>query len=315
MDKVLLDHWSSIELFCRIIDKYETTLNSKSNLDFSKKSELIDHFIDECKNKDYQQKIADEINKVRNNNYKLKFIEARRIYDLSNDINKGREYYIHKKELATIEKYIEGEKIRIQEITPFWRDKTKQVKFDNSRWYLYYYEDYETIDGNGSKEIVRTVIRSAVYIKSFSRIKMDSLWASTNDSRELNGTISTFGEKESYLLISLKTIEQEDEAYYQFHIGNKENIKQLAIGQYHNAGPEKQLIFSGVAILDSYNTLHQKGPISPKIFRQDSEEWKKLPIYVQIYLKDRRSEIGMPTDIDDSNKLMVWLDKFLKSEI
>ncbi|MEP7168171.1 MAG: hypothetical protein ABI855_02250 [Bacteroidota bacterium] len=330
MAHVLLDQWVAIELFCRIISEFEPSIKLS---DF-KNNNLIDNYIKKCSNNPhYYGAIVDKINekikpkgssKAKSSNesntgddaiiddkakykYYKEIKDRKRIYYLSLDIDNRRFFSIDSEELETIEHYINYSGIKKIQQHPEWLARTKQRNLEGTRWYLYYYEDYEITNENNKKEIIQCVVRATLFFTEFLKVEINSLDPSTGDKSDYVGTYSTINNEETHLQCLLKTKEQnKKDLHILFSINSHENLR-FAIGQYHNVGEKGGTIYSGVVLLDK-ELAEERGSISPKVFKQNNpNEWKKLPAYVSLFLKDKRSEITTPSGIKNAENLKMWL--------
>ncbi|MBK8875526.1 MAG: hypothetical protein IPN13_17055 [Bacteroidetes bacterium] len=300
--KVLLDQWSAIEMFCRVIEKFEKDVQLS---DF-KSNALITDYLDKCtsSNDDYYKKLAAEVNQIANKDFNLTPINEKRFFYISNDIRFGRSISLRETDKNVIEKYI-NHPIRLVADNPLWKTKIKQRKLEDTRWYLYYYEDYETSNSFGKKELVRSVVRTVVHFRPFAVLEQNGRSAKNDNKFVLHGTYSMIGEKEKFLQLHLMGNEGSVDTRYIFNIESTDF--KFALGQYQNSSDEDGYLYSGFAILDSFGAV-KRGSLSPKVFKQNAEEWNELPIYVRNYLNSSKCEIETPLGIKDSDQFLELLN-------
>lgn len=196
MTKYLLSQWEAIELFCKIVCKYENIRGyerTEANGEVYKPLEMGDfksndfllqtlrryenpvHFRDF--GEIYMKRIADKEGMPR--------YYPKTLYDLSREIRSSVPIVRTIDELSLLLVFI-GENPRKIPYRPLeaWYPSDKQRTFENTRWWLYHYEEY--IDPVKNKPQAG-ISRAVVNLKEFAKLTIENLDSSGGEpGREKN---------------------------------------------------------------------------------------------------------------------------------
>lgn len=334
--KLMLDHWSAIELFCRIIEKYSGSEEEKNTASLD--SNIIQSFTSErssgktsnqVKKADninvskitlgtfnktteiksvlvaMNERLSSEIVKSINKNISVKFVEKLKresfLRDLKNSILGEYIFFFSLEEYETIKHYLGLEDIKLftDTFAKKWDEKNKQREFEGRRLYLYHFDYYDSLDKNKLRRKIPCVIRSVVKLNEFLNLEIESLEPASDFSfisRNYSGRFTTYNEEETYLHFSVYPKNAKGDVHMLFYIGGNDEFE-LTVGQLHSVGNKGGSLFSREVLLDSKGAI-QRGSLSPKVFRKGvTEEWNQLPEYVRKLFNERVSVIHTPVDI------------------
>jgi hypothetical protein len=276
------------ELFCRVINKYET---GGSDLPHTPTVHSLNLLQDKCTIKyaeDFSRQCLKNIKHSRNldNNEKANS-KTRLLYDIKRFIEKGVPVMISSRKLESLYDYLEipnPHKLFVKQgVTE------KQRRFEDSVWIVYSY-GLDDEDRGGLEEI---------YLKfeSFGKVRIIDL------EQEYFGFYRTYGNAEHYILCEMKTNIQAKDLHILMYCGDEP--PKLMLGQYHNV-PGK--IVSGTLILIS--TEADFGTAQPRFILQDSMDYHNLDPEIQdFFSRSNLQRIVVPDKITDLPKLKRWLKR------
>ncbi len=326
MASVILDHWSAIELFCRIISVYKNIpINYFDN-------DLIKDYLNQAVKPVFYEDVQASINqKIKDNNYtivkkrrkkkksnapseestEIGVLTTKPIYDISNQIRKGVPIVIESNVFKAFQFYINNYKIATLphfDFTTEIEKKTIQRHLEGTIWYIYYHDQFEALNNSNDEQVFHSIGRGIVRFEQFLNINIHSLDAQTKRPVSHVGRYST-NIGEAQLHARLKTTSGKHDLSIMLHLGAE--IPELAIGQYRNMHESDSKIFSGdILLLRVKEEDIESNLLQPKLFlRDNSEDWEELDDFIRIFLGSDRSEIVTPTGIRNIEALKTWLNK------
>ncbi len=310
MSKFLLTHWEAVELFCRIMKRYDEQKveSSKSHegavtrpAKRAKKTEKIFNYRSEQVLKDYLEKAShDSFKKEVSDKISDKY-SSKIFFPLSMAVRSREPYMPSDDHLTKIFEYLGDPAFKLSEQnyrrTETWKPDKKKEYFENTVWRLYTFDEDTLTDENHSLKI--PVLNQAILkFNSFSKIEVKVLTAGQIENYV--GEFHMFGNL-SYLILKLRTIVGQKYLRFEFYVGQDQLVPLLAMGQYHNIA---DTIYSGTAIIVK-ETKHLN--LKPAIFNKAKDE-AKIPDYIWQYFETKSlNRLRTPAKINRPQELSAWL--------
>ncbi len=316
MTKYLLTQWQAIELFCKVVCKYE---NLKDQDSFEKKQPPNNPIkIEDFRSNDfllqtlrryenpahfrdfgeiYMKKIAEKAGISR--------YYPKTLYELSREIRYSIPIVRTIDEISLLLIFIDENPRRIPyRVLEAWSPSDKQRMFEGTRWWLYHYEEY--IDPFTSKP-QPGISRAIVSMKEFAKLTIDNIDASGGEpgrKEKYKGQYSIYkGSKGEYLLLECWLADShEKDLHILIYIGNDElKSGEIALGQYHNVN---NTIYSGTVIMEK---VRQQGSLKPAFFKNRD---KSVPtVYWDFFEDKHKNRIRVKSGIKLKETLKTWIEE------
>lgn len=312
MTKYLLSQWQAIELFCKVITKYENILAEEKKLkivpikmdDFSS-NEFLLQMLRKYENPVYYRPFGEVyIRKIASLEGITRYY-PKTLYELSHEIRFSIPIVKSMDELSLLLIFI-GERNNFMEYKPLnmWIPSERLRRFENTRWWLYYFEDY--FDPQ-TQSFQQGITRACVYFKSFAKLEIQDIDASKGEPGRLEKYTGQYsihgGLKGVHLLLEGNMgVNLARDLHILLHIGDDElRPGEIAIGQFHNV---QSSIYSGTVIMEKYS---QRGSIKPEFFKFGDKRID--PVYWRFFYKENKNRIRSEAGIKSKESLNLWLDK------
>ncbi|NID13501.1 hypothetical protein [Fibrivirga algicola] len=320
MTKYLLSQWKAIELFCKVVCKYEilqkeggnnSGLNKQTSLKVSdfQNNNLLLQTLRKYESPNYYRPFGDIYMKQIAEKEGISRHYPKALYDLSLEIRFSEPVVRTLDELLLLLIFI-GERSSLTNFTALeeWRPSDRQRKFENSRWWLYYYEQY--VDPENQTEVVG-LTRAVVHLKPFAELVINNIDASEGLPGKLgtyNGQYSIYGRTGKHLLLQGRLgNDQARDLHILLHIGDEEfDAGEIALGQFHNVN---DTIYSGTIILEK---VSQRGSLRPAFFEAGDSQIDS--VYWDFFKEKHKNRIRVKSDMKSKGKLRVWIDKKRRKE-
>lgn len=301
MAYVLLDHWDAVELFCRIVSKYDSIpmadfQNNNVLMRKLKKYEGVkpseDVSIKIFGLKEVTQRSGKEVNVKQVPRHPKAFYELGRMIRYSHPVVIDEDIFDQFSNFAKSKGYAPREKTLNE-----WRPSDKQRLLEGSRWWLYFYHQENEKDDVNKIKAVPGIAKSILRLNTFGKAEV----VGYKGSECYTGKFSIYDREEKFLLLemNLKGSKQKD-LHILFYIGTSKQID-LALGQFHNLG---RSIYSGTVMIEPIQTRNKKVEI-PEFIKAD--KIKELPDYVQSYFKEKKKNIlRVPCTITSVSDFREW---------
>jgi hypothetical protein len=301
MTKYQLTQWEAIELFCKIVSKYEGIDIEKFRRNDQLVLSLVKYSSDRLSIEFAKTNLQPIAQMVGQDNYYPKAL-----YDLSQEIRFSEPVVRSASRLLLLLKYIEEEYtlMQYQPLGSLWNPNDKQRMFEDSTWALYYYEEY--LDSS-IKKIQTGVTRAIVKLLPFAKLIIKDIDASKGEpgkEEEFKGKYSIYGGSvgQHLLLEGRLGDAQEKNLHILLYIGTgRFEVSEIALGQYHDVG---QSIYSGTVIMEKIDP--EAKDLVPKFFKKDDVGVEPV---IWDYFRDKyqnrlRTKIG----ITRKESLQHWID-------
>jgi len=296
MRKYLFSQSEAVELFCRILIKYEKELTQTSFNDLK----VLNKYLDQAERVSYCEKINSAI---------IKFTEEKDFggkvfYELSRNIRYEEVFTASGSTIDVLEKYLADPHYYIPrtEIKK-WTPSVKKMNYEGTKWAIYAFDELVKIEENNNLSITPVVNRGLLLFKPFGKVEITSYNIKTQALEKYSGEFHLYGDGR-YFLFDLKTDDAaEKNLKLEFFIGS-DNVVSIALGQYHNIDGA---IYSGTVIIVNETSNSKEIPIG--CYNSAVEEEKILiSDYIWEYFSDKRfNNLRVPGKINTIPELAAWL--------
>ncbi len=305
-----LSQWEAIEIYCRMVAKLEG-LSEKVFQDNTAIEEALSRYNTPQKSKAFIEAAEAQIAETDAN---VPHIFGGQhlglMYELSRNIKHGYAVILSTKDLGHISKYLNFTKadsefvnIMPQEYRAVkgFSPNNKQRKFENTRWWLYYYEDY----GGSIKRI--GVVRAILHLLPFGKAKITNI--QFNDKLKplkevYTGGFEMYPYNNEYMRLQLRLEKTGEKDLTLLVCVGLSTTAYVILGQYFNLS---QYLYSGTVLLERVNA---PGGLKPKFFeRSDQIDYKQInPVIWQLFEAETNNRISVTNTVFDFDSLGRFLD-------
>jgi hypothetical protein len=293
-----LTQWEAVEIFCKIISKYEDIPLD----DFQENNLLIATLTKYEKlslSTEFSKRCFEPMAKKEGSTVYY----PKALYDLTHNIRYSEPFTPSASLLILLLKYIgESNTLTTFNLLKEWVPNDKQRTFENTVWHLYYYEEY-TEFANG--HCVSGVSRAIVRLLPFGKLQIDNIDVSHGEpgnDEQYRGKFSIYGGKKgNYLLLEARMgSAAEKDLHVLVYIGVGE-LKQgdIALGEYHNVNDS---IYSGTAIIEK---MGGSASLESQFFRYGDTQIDAL--FWQYFTDKRQNRIRVKSGINNKKALQKWM--------
>lgn len=336
--RVILHHSDATELLCRVVCKYNSSLDKNDSKRIFKK----DVTINSLKNsfKDYIDLIdalssetkCDEIAKVIFKAHKANAHGSKSIYNLSKCVRSKEAFTYGSNVINMLTEYINAkldkeDKLYIPKCTPAetWAPDKKTNLYEDTIWNLFYWDERVKSQEDSTKE--QGIVNAYLVLKQFGKAEIYN-WNVDKDCQEFYTGYFHFFQKGEYIILELQTGD-EKHLNMEIYLGS-EGLVEMALGQWHNIN---STIYSGTLMITRMAEKIEDNPFSPFFISQSELEKTKnakknksesdleksldekdgvareLPSYVINYFKDKRLNSLRVKAINKVNTLVLWISE------
>jgi hypothetical protein len=313
MTRFLLLQWEAIELFCRVVCKYEN-LQGRGNSSKSKEG-YRQLELEDFKNNTF---LMQTLRKYENTTHSKRFSDIylrpiaeqqgnsryypKTLYDLSREIRYSIPIVRSMDELLLLHSFIDDIKPIPYRAIESWYPDNKLRTFENTRWWIYYYQEF--IDTN-TGETQWGITRAALHLKEFTKLTIENIIVSNGESYQevkYSGHFSIDKNLSSdYLILESSSLYNQGENINMIiNIGNNEyEAGEIALGQYYSIN---NTINTGVVILER---ISQRGSMKAAFFKNGDINVSKV---LWNFFGNKNNYINVSSGIRSKVALNRWLD-------
>jgi len=294
MSHVQISHWNAIELFCRVVCKYE---KQGEIADFQKNGRLktaLDNYkhVTEC------ERVTREIFGYKTSDKGRDAAKrTKSFYEFGRKIRYSFPVVMEGEELTGYLKYVNLTETQIhKKKLEEWEPSDKQRLFEGTTWLLYYFHRGDKNDGPESRGEVGSVARAVLRFHPFAKAEIIGF----EEDECYEGTFEMYDKEEKFISfeMKMKTVHKKDLRML-IYIGN--GIPKLALGQFRNVG---EGIYSGTIMMESVPAEKAKDAEAGYF---DQNGFKDLPEHVKKYFSDKKNNmLRVPLGISSLSQFEKW---------
>lgn len=297
---VILEDWDGIELICRLISKFE----SRDLSDF-KNNHAVISALEKYKKDNNYKKLAYAVFGGRNDQLPNK---PKSIYELVRQISHSIPVVIPKDVFDGITRYIDDIHFAEKRIKTSRNIQLsqKQRKFENTKWWLYFYDERTFTKGTESISQVG-ITKSILEFNEFGKVQFVRQKHDEKDFRKYSGLYKTF-RNEEYISIKMKLEpDQERDLRIVLNVGTDNSIN-LAIGLATNIS---RTDYTKAVILEPItgrkNPLKEIGFFS---FTDKKNLAIEIPEHIRLFLSEPTNRVTtVPKGITTVDRLFFHLNQ------
>ena len=291
MKDVYLEQWDAVELFCRVLSKFDKIkLPAFQNNAFLMRQLMIYSSKENC------LKVTVSVFGTKANHKNVAVPKRlNEFYELSRRIRHSIPITLKKEVLEEYLAYLPAKSWSPKaDFLEEWKPSDKQRKLEGTEWELYsYHEDHE------ERKKATGIAMAILHLKRFGKAEIIGY----KPSECYTGYFSIYGKEGKYLHLRMKLKDfGEKDLHMLLYIGTGEF--QLALGEYHNVG---RSIYSGTVMVT---------PVNPKVAGKPQPCFHKehglgkLPKYVRDYFKDKKQNmLRVPAKVTSVATFYEWHKK------
>ena len=190
-----------------------------------------------------------------------------------------------------------------------WVPNDRQRLLENTRWWLYDYQEY--LDEKG--ELITGITRSIIYFNTFGNLSIDTIDLSKGSKDvkgeykgvkgEYIGAYKIYGPTSTHLLVEAHLAnDRARDLHILLDISDEDFFaNQIALGQYHNIA--RGSIYSGTVIMERFL---EQGSKKADFFKKDDAKIEK--VYWEFFEDKYKNRIRTKANIKTKVELKKWID-------
>lgn len=296
MAYITLQQWDAVEVFCRILVRYEKNRTLEQFLN----NEFLKEKLQEYSEGETYLIVSSKIFKVKTND-KKKVVpkKPKAFYELCRLIKNTIPVVLPWDVYSGFMKYIKLSPDTFPyKISVEWQPSKVQRKLEGKNWIIYYMHR----DGIGGEEpddpsIHRDGIATAILeLKPFAKAEIRGF----KPDECYEGKFETYGKDEKFIRLNMRLKEHHTKDLSMLiYLGN--GSVELALGQYHNLG---RSIYSGTVMIEPLLTSTEK-EIEAQFYT--GSKIKTLPKHVQDYFEDKpKNMLRVPCKVTSKLDFKKW---------